>query len=259
MAGPAAGTRGVSSDGAQIANWYRSLPPCTRFILGATVTLTLLCGVQMVGWYRVLLHWPPVIKQFQVWRLVTTFLVTSLGLNGAIHVIMLYRHSLALEKEEFAGRTADYAWFLVFTGLLMLSMSWITQTTLLSDGLLLALTTLWALHRANQIVSFFLGIRFPARYLPYALMGMDFVLSARVPYAMVYGWGAAQAYYYLSVDLPAQGGLNYIPTPQLMYRLVGQAPRVGARGLSSGVATTSQPIHQRPGGGHNWGQGRRLA
>ncbi|KAJ2762218.1 hypothetical protein IWQ56_005095 [Coemansia nantahalensis] len=141
----------------------------------------------------------------------------------------------------------------------MASVSWITQTTLLSDGLLLAVTTLWALHRADQIVSFFLGIRFPARYLPYALMGMDFVLGARVPFAMVYGWAAAQAYYYLSVDLPAQGGLNYIPTPQLVYRLVGQPPRVGARPLSTGFASTSQPVHQRPGGGHNWGQGRRLA
>ncbi|KAJ2795975.1 hypothetical protein H4R21_004896, partial [Coemansia helicoidea] len=84
MARPAAGTRGLSSDGAQIAQWYRSLPPCTRFLLGATLTLTLLCGVHMLGPYRLLLHWPAITKQFQVWRLVTPFLVTSLSFNGLV-------------------------------------------------------------------------------------------------------------------------------------------------------------------------------
>ncbi|KAJ1736125.1 hypothetical protein LPJ61_000175 [Coemansia biformis] len=259
MARQAAGTRGLSSDGAQIAQWYQSLPTCTRFLLAATVTVTLLCGFQVVGPYRVALYWPLVIKQFQVWRLATTFMFTSTSLNGLIHVIMLYRHSLALETEEYVGRTADYAWFLLFCAVAMLSVSWVTATTVLSDGLLLALVTLWSLHRAEQIVSFFLGIRFPARYLPYALMGLDFVLGGGIPYGMFYGWGAAQAYYYLSVDLPAQGGLNYIPTPQLVYRLVGQARRADPRTVSSGFASSSNPIHQRPGGGHSWGQGRRLA
>ncbi|KAJ2161740.1 hypothetical protein GGF46_001244 [Coemansia sp. RSA 552] len=250
------GTR-RGSDGAQIADWYSSLPQCTRFLLGTTLLLTLLCGLQAVPYYHVLLDWPKVTKQFQVWRLASSFLVTMLSINGLIHMIMLYRHSLALETEEFAGRTADYAWFLLFCMLGMASVSWITRTVLLSDGLLLAMVTLWSLHRAEEQVKFLLGFKFPARYLPYVLMATDLLLhGGRFPYAMFFGWGAAQAYYYLSEDLPAQGGLNYIPTPQLLYRFFGQVRRADPR--TTRVATVRNPVHQQPGDGHFWGRGRTL-
>ncbi|KAJ2777586.1 hypothetical protein H4R18_005076 [Coemansia javaensis] len=260
MVRPAENRSSVRSDGAQLAHWYRTLPTCTRFLLGSTCTLSLACAFGLVYPGRLALYWPAVMGRFQVWRLVTSFLFVLPGINGLIHIIMLFRHSHALETEEFARRTADYAWFLLFCGFLIAGVSWITATGMLSGGLLLALVTLWSLHRAEQTVSFLLGIRFPARYLPYAMIGLDFVLDGGVmPLASLYGWGAAQAYYYLSVDLPAQGGLNYIPTPQLVYRLLGQARRTDPRTVSVGYATSGQPIHQQPGGGHNWGSGRRLA
>ncbi|PIA15442.1 DER1-domain-containing protein [Coemansia reversa NRRL 1564] len=250
---------GIRSDGAQIAEWFGSIPFCTRYLLGTTGLITLLCGLHVVPMYQLVLLWPQIIQQFQVWRTLTTFLLSSLSINGLLHIIMLYQHSLALETEEFAGRTADYAWFLIFSMLSILSVSWITGSMVHSYGLLLAIVTLWALRRSEQTVKFFLGFKFPARYLPYALMGFDCLMNGgQIPFSMVYGWGAAQAYYYLSVELPAQGRLNYIPTPQFVYRMFGMANRTGpgsARTASSGRTTGSQ----RPGGdGHFWGSGRRM-
>ncbi|KAJ2851922.1 hypothetical protein IWW36_000695 [Coemansia brasiliensis] len=260
MARQAPPTRGIRSDGAQIAQWFNSLPVCTRFLLEGTSILTLVCGLQLLYAYNMALLWVPITKQFQIWRLVTTFLVTEFSLNGLIHLILLHRYSLALEKEEFGGRTADYAWFLMVCMCSMVAASWLTQTVLLSDGLLLAVVTLWSLHRANQIVKFFFGITFPARYLPYVTMFFDLLRYRGVfPFASLYGWLSAQAYYYLSVDLPAQGGLNYIPTPQFVYRLFGQVQRSDPRSTSAQMATLRNPISERPGGGHFWGQGRRLA
>ncbi|KAJ2341914.1 hypothetical protein GGF43_006059, partial [Coemansia sp. RSA 2618] len=247
MARQAQSSGGIGSDGAQIARWFSALPVCTRFLVEATGVLTLLCGMQLVPGYYVFLDWQSVTKKFQLWRLVTTFLTTGLSINGIIHMVMLYRHSIALEQGEFGGRTADYAWFVTFCMILMAGMSFVTRTLLLSDGLLLALVTLWSLHRANQIVKFFLGIQFPARYLPYAMMAMDFLLGhGGFPYAAFFGWLSAQAYYYLSVDLPAQGGINYIPTPQLVYRIFGQVRRNDPRGSNARMASTSNPVSQRP-------------
>ncbi|KAJ1742886.1 hypothetical protein LPJ79_003746 [Coemansia sp. RSA 1821] len=260
MARQAQPTRGISSDGAQIAQWFSSLPVCTRFLLEATGTLTLVSGLGLLPGYHLLLLWELVTKQFQIWRLVTTFLVTRLSINGFIHLVMLHRYSLAVEKEEFGGRTADYVWFLMVCMISMLGMSWITQTMLLANGLLLAIATLWSLHRAEQTVRFVFGITFPARYLPYALMALNLLLNQGVfPFASFYGWLSAQAYYYLSVDLPARGGLNYIPTPQFVYRIFGQVHRSDPRSTGIRMATLSNPVSQRPGGGHSWGQGRRLA
>ncbi|KAJ2550297.1 hypothetical protein IWW35_003357 [Coemansia sp. RSA 1878] len=251
-------SRGMSSDGAQIARWFSALPVCTRFLIEATGVLTLVCGLHLLPGHYMALYWQSVMRQFQLWRIVTNFLVTGLTIGGVIHMVLLYRHSLALEKEEYGGRTADYAWFIMFCMILMTCLSWFTSTPVLSDGLLLSLVTLWSLHRADQIVNFFLGIQFPARYLPYAMMTMDFLFIGGFPYAAFYGWMSAQAYYYLSVDLPSQGGLNYIPTPQLVYRVFGQVRRNDPHAPNARMASTNNPIPQRPGGGNFWGQGRRL-
>lgn len=251
---------GPASDGALLASWYASQPPITRNLLTASVFATLLHGLRLVSPYSLGLYWPIIWQKFQLWRLVTSFLVYSLSINGLIDLIMLYRYTIELERGEFAGRPADFTWFMVFCMVSMASVSWLTWTAFLGSGLMLSLATTWALHRREQIVTFYFGIKFPAQYLPYALMGMEFLLShGNIPYAMVYGWAAAHFYYYLTVDLPSQGGLNYIPTPQIFYKWLGQPQRAGNGGSwSTRMATLQNPVHQRPGGGRNWGAGRSL-
>ncbi|KAI9501985.1 hypothetical protein GGI25_005680 [Coemansia spiralis] len=255
-----ANNRGIASDGAQIANWYAGLPPCTKFLLGSTVTLTLASGLHFVNPHLMLLFWNDIWSKFQIWRLVTASLTFSLSINGIIGILMLYQHSRDLEMQEFLGRSADYAWFLIFCVLnIYIAGRCVVDEYIYTDGLLICIITLWALHRQEQIVSFWFGFKFPARYFPYVLMAIEYLLVRKsAPYSMIYGWGAAQLYYYLSVDLPAQGRVNYIPTPQLLYKLLGQSRRTSARSVSSGIATSSNPIHQTPGGGHYWGAGRRL-
>ncbi|KAJ2895860.1 hypothetical protein GGI21_005100, partial [Coemansia aciculifera] len=179
--------------------------------------------------------------------------------NAIVMFIMLYQYSVDLERQEFGGRTADFAWFITFCMGVMSALAWLTQTMCLAEGVLMTVITLWSLHRQEQTVSFYFGFRFPARYLPYATIAFEYVLDrGTIPFGMVYGWMAAHFYYYLSVDLPSRGGLNYIPTPQLFYRYLGQVRRANPRTTTSGTASTSDTIHQRPGGGHFWGAGRTM-
>ncbi|KAJ2004701.1 hypothetical protein GGI04_002523 [Coemansia thaxteri] len=259
---PPAQARGVNSDATQLASWYSSLPVVTRTIVSATVIVSFVSLVRFVSQYQFGLYWPLVWNRFQIWRLVTGFFThepRTNVVNIIVHTIMLFHYSIDLERGEFAGRTADYAWFAIFAMGAMSAVAWLTTTMFLASGVLLAVLTLWSLHRQEQIVTFFFGFKFPARYLPYVTMALEFVLDhGNVPYDMIYGWMAAHLYYYLSVDLPSQGGLNYIPTPQLLYRFLGQVRRADARSTSSGTATSGNPIHQRPGGGHFWGTGRRM-
>ncbi|KAJ2337555.1 hypothetical protein GGI00_000158 [Coemansia sp. RSA 2681] len=254
--------RGVSSDVTQLVSWYASVPPCTRTIVMATIATTIAARLRVVSPYMVGLYWPLVWNKFQIWRLVTGFLIHKLNvklINAIVMFIMLYQYAVDLERGEFAGRTADFAWFITFCMGAMSSVAWLTQTMCLAEGVLVAVITLWSLHRQEQTVSFYLGFRFPARYLPYVTIAFEYVLDrGTIPFGMLYGWMAAHLYYYLSVDLPSRGGLNYIPTPQLFYRYLGQPLRASAHTTSSGSATTSNMFHQRPGGGHFWGAGRTV-
>ncbi|KAI7835138.1 Der1-like family-domain-containing protein [Kickxella alabastrina] len=252
----------ATSDGARVVNWYYSTPLITRLLLTSIVACTLATSLGLINIYFMGLSWKLIWQNFHIWRLVTGFVTTSVGLNEAITVVMLYYYSSDLEQEEFSGRTADYAWFLVFCMGIMAAVSWITMTRWLFHGVFLAVATLWSLHRGEQIVNFVLGIKLPAKYLPYAVIVLEFVMKkGYLPavYSMLYGFAAAHLYYYLSVDLPAQGGLMYVPTPQVFYRLFGSPQRIGARFASSGMATVGNTVHQRPGGGHFWGAGRTVS
>ncbi|KAJ2056980.1 hypothetical protein GGI17_005892 [Coemansia sp. S146] len=254
--------RGVSSDASQLASWYASVPVVTRALVTATITTTIAARLRVINPFTLGLYWPLIWNKFHIWRLLTGFFVHKFNVslfNIIVMSIMLYQYTVDLERGEFAGRTADFAWFIVFCMGAMSAVTWLTQTMCLAEGVLIAVITLWSLHRQEQIVSFYFGFKFPARYLPYVTIAFEYVLDhGTIPFGMVYGWMAAHLYYYLSVDLPSQGGLNYIPTPQLFYRYIGQVRRANAQTTSSGSATTSNLYHQRPGGGHFWGTGRTM-
>ncbi|KAI8321158.1 DER1-domain-containing protein [Martensiomyces pterosporus] len=253
----AAANRSGGASENHIVRWYTSLPICTRIVLTGLAIFTLGAG-RLISPFLLPLYWPLVWGRFEIWRLATAFLWEELKINGLLRIFFFYRDSLDLETQEFGGRTADYAWFLMVCMGLIASVSWITHTVVLTKGLQLAVVTLWSLHRAEQIVSFFMGFRFPAAYLPYVVMALDYVANhGATPYAMIYGWIAARVYYYLVVDLPARGGINYIPTPQFLYRIFGPVNTIGA-GPSATASTTGPQTYQRPGGGHYWGSGRRL-
>ncbi|KAJ2718408.1 hypothetical protein GGI07_005768 [Coemansia sp. Benny D115] len=251
----------IRSDGAVLANWYTSQPPVTKLLLTSVVMCTLATSLNIVSGYYMPLYWPAIWKKFHVWRLVTGFVTTHVSLNELITMVMLYYYSVDLERIEFGGRQADYAWFLIFCMGAMASVSWLTLTSQLYYGVYLAVITLWSQYRSEQIVNFFMGIKFPAKYLPYMTMGLTYVLNhGQLPsiYSMLYGFGAAHLYYYLSFDLPSHGGLNYIPTPQLVYRMFGRPRRVNVRVSSAGADSTVSDTLRRTAGGHFWGTGRSL-
>ncbi|KAJ1938604.1 hypothetical protein EC988_007540 [Linderina pennispora] len=273
MVRPAGGNQ--TSNQSSVANafkeWYASLPPITRTVLTGIVGTTFAAGLGVVPYHHLILYWPFVYQKFHIWRIVTTFLADRISLNLVLNMIFFYRDSTDLETQIFAGRKADYTWFLLLSMAMTLSVSWITNTMMLTESLLLSVVMLWSLYHREQIVSFLFGFRFPAMYLPYALIAADWIgRGGRFSYAMVYGALAGRAYYYLATELPAQGGLDYIRTPQFLYRLLGETPSAGPGTMRSVSGATdlrtrytssgarAAPVNRTPGSGHNWGTGRRL-
>ena len=109
----------------------------------------------------------------------------------------------------------------------------------------------------DQIVSFWFGTRFKARYLPWALFGVNFMLVGGGLFELV-GILVGHLYFFVMLKYPAEQGVTLIQTPQFLYSYFpnnqpasfvppGRTARPGAA-PSAPTAPT----------GHDWGRGRRL-
>jgi len=110
----------------------------------------------------------------------------------------------------------------------------------------------------DQIVSFWFGTRFKARYLPWALFGMNFLLGGGGMSELV-GILVGHLYYFVMMKYPAEQGVTLLRTPQILYSLIPNqqaAPYTPAdRYTRPAAASTPGPAAPT---GYNWGRGRRL-
>jgi derlin-1 len=119
--------------------WFKSLPIITRTLFGLTVGVSLVGNLGFVSPYTFLLVFDKVYNEFQVsfmlshnihterssfirpqfWRLITCFFFNKFGFNFLMTLFFLYQNSISLEQGIFANRTADYAFFVITSMLLI--------------------------------------------------------------------------------------------------------------------------------------------
>lgn len=106
-----------------------------------------------------------------------------------------------------------------------------------------------------------------ALYLPWVLVGYDYLTTGVTPMASLAGMGAAHLYYYLTTVYPSQGGRRYLSTPSFLHRLfpssrAGFTTGAGFQAYPGRTAQQQQQQQQQmftnPFGGHSWGRGQRL-
>ncbi|KAI9146595.1 Der1-like family-domain-containing protein [Paraphysoderma sedebokerense] len=241
-----------------IIQWFNSLPIITRTLFGATVGCTLL-GSFLISPYTMILYWPKIFKELQIWRLASCFFVSKLGLNWAINLYFLYRHSLDLERDTFAGRTADYSYFVLLVMSFCLAGGYVMKFAVLGESLTLAIVYLWAQYHPEMVVNFMFGMRFKALYLPWVLVGWDLLMTGGLPLSKIMGIIAGHGYYYLDTIYPAASGRRLINTPSFLRRyFYNDGPRQG--GFSGSGAYTAGGARPSEGaqGRTSWGSGRRL-
>ncbi|KAF9911155.1 hypothetical protein BX616_010666 [Lobosporangium transversale] len=242
---------------------YRSIPIVTRSILTATILLSLAPAFGILSYQLLFLSWPHVIYRFQLHRLLTPFFVKGLDFNMLFDLYFLYTYGIQLETTTFAGRSADFAWFILFTSIISTIGGHFLNLVMLSQSLLLAVIYLWAQSNSERIVSFMFGFQFKAIYFPWVLIAYSFVISrAVVPWDMIVGIASAHLYYFLNHVYPGMGGPRLIPTPTLLYKLLPRQEVAGATFASNGETANMYRVNTAggsgSGGGHQWGRGHRL-
>ncbi|KAF9421194.1 hypothetical protein BGZ94_008924 [Podila epigama] len=245
----------------ELVTAYKSVPLVTRTLLTATILFSLGVTIKAIPYHIVHLHWPSIIYRFHIHRLFTPFFVTGVGFNMLFDLYFLFTYGSQLEESTFAGRTADFAWYILFTCLCSAIIGHYMNFAYMFQSLLMAVIYLWSMSNADRTVSFMFGFRFKALYFPLVLIVYSFILSgASIPWTMIIGGVSGHLYYFLDTQYPAMGGPRLIPTPSLLYRFLPPEEVSGA-GFAAGGATVNSfrpNAAAAEAAGHRWGTGHRL-
>eukprot|EP01089_Gocevia_fonbrunei_P000822 TRINITY_DN1080_c0_g1_i1.p1 TRINITY_DN1080_c0_g1~~TRINITY_DN1080_c0_g1_i1.p1 ORF type:complete len:238 (-),score=28.41 TRINITY_DN1080_c0_g1_i1:50-763(-) len=224
--------------------WWRDLPKVTKWLFVGTLGTTLAGNFGLVTPYSLILDWNAVIREFQLWRLVTCFLYHSLGFPFLIHLMFLVQYGSKLERDTFQGRLSDYLYMLLISWVLLLFAGYLLSSYLLAMGLIMVLIYYWARKNPDGTMSLMFGIQFKAVYLPWVLVGMN-VLMGGWPVIYVVGIVIGHIYFYFVDIYPRTAGVQVLKTPQFMYNIIPPEYNTAVRRV---------PQEQR----QAWGRGQAL-
>merc|ERR1719211_298919 len=234
--------------GADIQDWFKSLPIFTRYWFGLTIAFTLLGRFGLLSAHWLVLFWEPLIHRFQIWRPITALFYYPLspqtGFHFLINLYFLYNYSLRLETGIFDGRPADYLFMLVFAWISSVIVALGTGIPFLMDPMVLSILYVWCQLNKDTIVNFWFGTQFKAMYLPWVLFGFNMIIAGG-GFMELIGILIGHLYFFLMFKYPQDfGGPSLLSTPQLFYSWFPNT--------SGGVHGYGQAPSSRGGGG---GQG----
>ena len=132
---------------------------------------------------------------------------------------------------------------------------------ILMDPMVMSVIYVYCMLNQDQIVSFWFGTRFKARYLPWALFGVNLIIGGGGITDLI-GIIVGHLYYFVMLKYPADQGVTLLQTPQFLYsyfpnsRPTTFVPTDRLRRSDAPAAQTSARSTEPS--SHNWGRGRRL-
>ncbi|CAK1580270.1 unnamed protein product [Parnassius mnemosyne] len=204
---------------------YMLVPPVTRAYTTACVITTLAVQLDLVSPFQLYFNPNLILKKFQLWRLITTFLFFgNLGFNFFFNMIFTYRYCRMLEEGSFRGRTADFVVMFIFSGVLMILSAFFVNLLFLGQAFTIMIVYVWSRRNVFVRMNFFGLMNFQAPYLPWVLLGFSVLLGNAISVDLV-GMAIGHVYFFLEDVLPRQrGGQKLLKTPQFLKKLFDPAP-----------------------------------
>lgn len=270
-------------DGDTLQSWFNDIPIITKILFVSTIVSGAGLSFGWLGAEPMILIWPKVISQFQVWRLFTAFIYAGgFSFNFAMHTYVLYENSRRYESNPYntgaGGNSADYLWMLLFAMAILLAMSFVFEMMVLSEPLLYVILYVWSRREPTAQLSMF-GVRFKSVYLPWAYVAIRMIMGGSITQPLL-GIAVGHLYYFLVEVMPVSHNYRLIFTPRFcstaIAKMTGLMPmnnagaafpapnRPAAPAAPAGTAAAGQdglrqrnPANARP-ATYNWGQGRAL-
>ncbi|KAH9822741.1 F-LANa protein [Teratosphaeria destructans] len=261
---------------------FWAAPPVARTMTAAAVCLSVPTWLGFIDPYYVVWITSRVFTLRaapQFWRIVSTFILTGPKLGMILDPYFLYTYGSQLEREASRFQhSGDFFVYIIFVCVIILLLGGVyLGGPMLLSPLTLALAYTYAQENPHRQLSYFI-ITFSAKWLPYAMLAMTFVMaSPQEALLQASGLVAAHAYDFVTKIWPEYGGgRRWLTTPQFINQWL--APQAGSTAQRSfGTAYTGRPAAQAgslrqasssggwasgfSAGGGNWGsrgQGRRL-
>mmetsp|Transcript_2133 Transcript_2133/g.7591 ORF Transcript_2133/g.7591 Transcript_2133/m.7591 type:complete len:238 (+) Transcript_2133:120-833(+) len=230
--------------------WFQTIPPITRIWATSCVATTVLSGMKFISLNSIYLSFTLVFKKFQLWRLITPFFyIDRFGFRFVMNLVFILSYSAPLEKITYEHRTADYAFMLLFGMASLLPLAYLTSMYFTAIPLIFMALYVWSRYNPDANVSIWGVLKLKAFYLPWALLGLGFLLGHN-PMNDLAGILVGHLYYFLHVLHPRRTGKAILVTPQWLRKALSDA---GIGEVDPQFARPTQGFRAFQGGG------RRLA
>ncbi|CAB0029719.1 unnamed protein product [Trichogramma brassicae] len=196
---------------------YIHMPVVTRAYTTACIVTSLAVQLDVVSPFQ--LYFNPILigKQYQIWRLFTTFLFFgTFGFNFFFNMIFTYRYCRMLEEGSFRGKTADFVMMFLFGGVCMIIFAMFVNLLFLGHAFTIMLVYVWSRRNPLIRMNFFGLLNFQAPYLPWVLLGFSILLGNAVWVDLI-GIAVGHMYYFAEDVFPLQsGGWRILKTPNFL-------------------------------------------
>ncbi|XP_076921057.1 derlin-2.2-like [Bidens hawaiensis] len=242
-----------------VEEWYKQMPVITRSYLTAAIVTTIGYSLEMlpsikllgiggvklnygaiISPYNLYLNPNLVVKQYQIWRLITNFLYfRKMDLDFLFHMFFLARYCKLLEENSFRGRTADFFYMLLFGSTVLTTIVLVggmipyvsesfAKIIFLSNSLTFMMVYVWSKQNPYIHMSFLGLFTFTAAYLPWVLLGFSVLVGASA-WVDLLGMIAGHAYFFLEDVYPKMTGRRPLKTPLFIKILFADETVVVAR------------------------------
>merc|ERR1712012_760817 len=125
---------------------YLEMPPVTRVYTTACVITTLAVQLEIVSPFQLYFNPLLILRQYQIWRLVTTFL---------FNMIFTYRYCRMLEEGSFRGKSSDFVMMFLFGAISMITFAFFVNLLFLGQAFTIMLVYVWARRNPYIRMNFF--------------------------------------------------------------------------------------------------------
>ncbi|KAI0315807.1 Der1-like protein [Amylostereum chailletii] len=161
-----------------IEAWVTQIPPVTRAWLITCVLTSLAVQCQVVTPLQLYFSFKAAFTNVQLWRLFTTFFYFGpISVDFVFHMFFFMRYSRLLEESSFSNRKADYVWLLFLSAAMLLAISPLFNLPFLSSPLAYVPIYFWSRRHPSTPISLFGIVTITAPYLPFALVGISWVIT----------------------------------------------------------------------------------
>lgn len=228
--------------------WFYDVPIVTRTYTALVLITTIAIELNVVSVLHLYFNLEAILDG-QVWRVLTSFFYFGeLGVNFLLHVYFLSRYARMLEEGSFRGRTADFVFFFVFGGSLLLMMAPFANVMFLGQALDMMLMYVWGRRNSQSHMRLFNLFAFPAAYLPWVVLCLPLLFGRGLDSIAVDVMGivAGHVYFFLEDVYPANNnGYKPLRTPRIFKLLI--------EGPEPEPEVYEEPVEGAP-GGFNWGE-----